>query len=72
MLFCVMLASRQIVMRKVDGWETLAEPLSATPIDLARMIPQPSTLRRSPAAKFPPLHRQHPSDACVVTIARVY
>ena len=35
MLFWALLASAQIVMRKVDGWETLAEPLSATPIDLA-------------------------------------
>ena len=35
MLFWALLASTQIVMRKVDGWETLAEPLSATPIDLA-------------------------------------
>jgi len=35
MLFWALLASGQIVMRKVDGWETLAEPLSATPIDLA-------------------------------------
>jgi putative transposase len=35
MLFWALLASGQIVMRKVDGWETLAEPISATPIDLA-------------------------------------
>jgi putative transposase len=35
MLFWALLASGQIVMRKVDGWETLAEPLSATAIDLA-------------------------------------
>jgi putative transposase len=35
MLFWALLASGQIVMRKVDGWETLAEPLSATTIDLA-------------------------------------
>ena len=35
MLFWALLASGQIVMRKVDGWETLAEPLSAMPIDLA-------------------------------------
>ena len=35
MLFWALLASGQIVMRKVDGWETLAEPLSATSIDLA-------------------------------------
>jgi len=35
MLFWALLASGQIVMRKVDGWETLAEPLSPTAIDLA-------------------------------------
>lgn len=35
MLFWALLASGQIIMRKVDGWETLAEPLSATAIDLA-------------------------------------
>ena len=35
MLFWALLASGQIIMRKVDGWETLAEPLSPTPIDLA-------------------------------------
>jgi hypothetical protein len=35
MLFRALLASGQIVMRKVGGWETLAEPLSATSIDLA-------------------------------------
>ena len=35
MLFWALLASGQIVMRKVDDWVTLAEPLSATPIDLA-------------------------------------
>jgi transposase-like protein len=35
MLFWALLASGQIVMRKLDGWETLAQPLSATSIDLA-------------------------------------
>ena len=35
MLFWALLASGQIIMRKVDGWETLAEPLSARGIDLA-------------------------------------
>ena len=35
MLFWALLASGQIVMRKVDGWETLAEPLHDQPIDLA-------------------------------------
>jgi putative transposase len=35
MPFRALLASGRIVMRKVDGWETLAEPLRATSIDLA-------------------------------------
>ena len=35
MLFWALLASSQIVMRKVDGWETLDEPLAARSIDLA-------------------------------------
>lgn len=35
MLFWALMASGQIIMRKVDGWETLAEPLSDQPIDLA-------------------------------------
>jgi len=35
MLFWALLASGQIVMRKVDGWETLSEPLSEKSIDLA-------------------------------------
>jgi putative transposase len=35
MPFWALLASGQIVMQKVDGWETRAEPLCATSIDLA-------------------------------------
>ena len=35
MLFWALLASGQITMRKVDGWQTLAEPPLAMPIDLA-------------------------------------
>jgi putative transposase len=36
MLFWALLASGQIIMRKVDGWQTLKEPLAdVTPIDLA-------------------------------------
>jgi len=35
MLFWALLASGQIVMRKVDGWETLDQPLADQPIDLA-------------------------------------
>ena len=51
MLFWALLASGQIVMRKLDGWETLAKPLSATAIDLAAQS-RNSSLRRSPAAIF--------------------
>jgi putative transposase len=35
MLFWALLASGQITMRKVDGWQTLAEPLAVAPVDLA-------------------------------------
>ena len=36
MLFWALLASGQITMRKVDGWQTLAErPSAAVPLDLA-------------------------------------
>jgi len=36
MLFWALLASGQITMRKVDGWQTLAEkPTAAVPLDLA-------------------------------------
>jgi transposase-like protein len=35
MLFWALLASGQIIMRKVDGWQTLAEQPTAQCIDLA-------------------------------------
>jgi len=35
MLLWALLASGQIRMRKVDGWETLAQPLERMPLDLA-------------------------------------
>jgi putative transposase len=35
MLFWALLASGQITMRKVDGWQTLSEELAPHPIDLA-------------------------------------
>ena len=36
MLFWTLLASGQIIMRKIDGWQTLAEPIAdATAVDLA-------------------------------------
>jgi putative transposase len=35
MLFWALLALGQITMRKVGGWQTLAEPPATTPVDLA-------------------------------------
>ena len=35
MLFWALLASGQITMRKVDGWQTLTQKLAHKPIDLA-------------------------------------
>jgi putative transposase len=35
MLFWALLASGQITMRKVDRWQSLAEPATTLPIDLA-------------------------------------
>jgi hypothetical protein len=35
MLLWALLASGQIQMRKVDGWETLSQPIEPMPLDLA-------------------------------------
>ena len=35
MLFWALMASGQIVMRKVDGWETLSQPIATETLDLA-------------------------------------
>jgi putative transposase len=35
MLFWALLAAGQIIMRKVDGWQTLTQDLADNPIDLA-------------------------------------
>jgi hypothetical protein len=35
MLFWALLASGQISMRKVDGWQTLSQPPAKSSIDLA-------------------------------------
>ena len=35
MLFWALLASGQITMRKVDGWQSLTQKLADNPIDLA-------------------------------------
>jgi putative transposase len=35
MLFWALMASGQIVMRKVDGWQSLSQPLDPEALDLA-------------------------------------
>jgi hypothetical protein len=35
MLFWALLASGQIIMRKVDGWQTLPTQLTDQPLDVA-------------------------------------
>ena len=35
MLLWALLASGQIQMRKIDGWETLSQPFAPMPLDLA-------------------------------------
>jgi putative transposase len=35
MLFWALLVAGQIIMRKVDGWQTLNDKLADTPLDLA-------------------------------------
>jgi putative transposase len=35
MLLCSLLASGQIVLRKVDGWQTLNQPIEPMKLDLA-------------------------------------
>ncbi len=60
MLFWALLASGQINMRKVDGWQTLA----TKPID-QQLTSQPETIpssdRRSRRAKFQPHRWRHPA-----------
>ncbi len=38
MLFWALLASGQITMRKVDGWQSLGQPPSTSAIDLALQL----------------------------------
>ncbi len=35
MLFWALLASGQITMRKVDGWQSLGQPIANSTVDLA-------------------------------------
>ena len=54
MLFWALLASGQITMRRVDGWQTLER--SPTDLDLAAWFNPPCHLGAS-AAQFPPTSR---------------
>jgi len=45
MLFWALLASGQITIREVNGWQTLGEMLAA-PVDLAAQSSQPSSRQR--------------------------
>src|SRR6201987_6037205 len=59
MLFWALLASGQITMRKVDGWQSLTQKLADQPIDLAacpRILIQPETA----PIKFQHKSRRHP------------
>ena len=52
MLLWALMASGQIQMRKVDGWETLAQPIAPISLDLAaRSGPNPHA-RRTPLENF--------------------
>lgn len=62
MLFWALLASGQITLRRVDGWQTIAQPIAEHAIDLAP-DPIPSPPARDTASEFPPPSRQHLSQA---------
>jgi hypothetical protein len=58
MLFWALLASGQINMRKVDGWQTLATKPVDQPIDLAAET-IPSCSRKNAPSEFQPLSGRH-------------
>jgi hypothetical protein len=58
MLFWALLASGQINMRKVDGWQTLATKPIDQPIDLAAWSDS-FTLLGDLAAQIPTTFRRH-------------
>jgi hypothetical protein len=67
MLFWALLASGQINMRKVDGWQSLA----TTPIDqpTSQLDPIPSVARRLRRAEIPTTSRPAPEPwICVVEV----
>jgi hypothetical protein len=56
MLFWALLASGQIVMRKVDGWQTLSQPLDPEALDLAAWRGEASPARSTPNRNLHHLH----------------
>ncbi len=52
MLLWALLASGQIQMRKVDGWETLSQPIEPMSLDLAARKTEPSHARSAPPRDF--------------------
>jgi putative transposase len=56
MLFWALLASGQIVMRKVDGWQTLSRPLDPEALDLAAWRGEASPARSTPNRNLHHLH----------------
>jgi hypothetical protein len=49
MLLWALLASGQIQMHKVDGWETLTQPIEPIPLDIAARENDPSYTRGAPS-----------------------
>jgi transposase-like protein len=61
MLLRALLASGQIQIRRVDGWETLSQPIEPTPLDLAARETDTSHARRPPPGNF---HQLRDTTAC--------
>jgi len=51
-----LLASGQIQMCKVDGWETLSQPIEPMPLDLAASKTDPLQARSAPPGNFHSIH----------------
>ncbi len=52
MLLWALLASGQIQMRKIDGWETFSQPLEPMSLDLAARTEPSSHARSTPLGNF--------------------
>jgi hypothetical protein len=67
MLLWALLASGQIQMRKVDGWETLDQLIADETLDRAAWPPQNSTRSERRQNQFPPLSRHNLARALLTT-----